>query len=419
MGFPDELAGYAHARLAIAYALVGRSENAANILAELTTRDIYSPRLISFIETVESRLRDPIQMCLAAYESFTFNCALGDTCIGSPIKATVGETLENSGYGVNSPWSNYPKPSLAGCDIEALIESIVDGLSFDIHESPAAQLEAAGLSVSQTQQLDLNEDGSAEWLVWFSFHLKPMFFVVEGDRFHISGPDVDYPDEYTSFHSLTLPGNVEIALAQIYFDDQTPSEERWRDISIVTGGPVAECTDQEGNSNDLPYYAKGFVKLWRFENNELAFIQDEILCQARTFEELFSDGSLYVWRDRLNEEDVFVLVPDVLQWNIEQERYISPEEEVAASPNIEQPVELYNVREDFEDQQYQELVDLSEASFSYYSEQELMVFRYYRALALEALDRPDEALAEYVAIYESVPESAWGMLAALHFERGE
>jgi hypothetical protein len=295
----------------------------------------------------------------------------------------------------------------------------VDGLSFDIHESPAAQLEAAGLSVSQTQQLDLNEDGSAEWLVWFSFHLKPMFFVVEGDRFHISGPDVDYPDEYTSFHSLTLPGNVEIALAQIYFDDQTPSEERWRDISIVTGGPVAECTDQEGNSNDLPYYAKGFVKLWRFENNELAFIQDEILCQARTFEELFSDGSLYVWRDRLNEEDVFVLVPDVLQWNIEQERYISPEEEVAASPNIEQPVELYNVREDFEDQQYQELVDLSEASFSYYSEQELMVFRYYRALALEALDRPDEALAEYVAIYESVPESAWGMLAALHFERGE
>ncbi len=43
--------------------------------------------------------------------------------------------------------------------------------------------------------------------------------------------------------------------------------------------------------------------------------------------------------------------------------------------------------------------------------------RYYRALALQALNRPDEALAEYVTIYETAPESAWGMLAALHIEK--
>lgn len=42
--------------------------------------------------------------------------------------------------------------------------------------------------------------------------------------------------------------------------------------------------------------------------------------------------------------------------------------------------------------------------------------KYRRALALEQLDRTDEALAEYVAIYEAAPESAWGMLARLHFE---
>jgi hypothetical protein len=44
-------------------------------------------------------------------------------------------------------------------------------------------------------------------------------------------------------------------------------------------------------------------------------------------------------------------------------------------------------------------------------------WRYWRALALEALERPDEALAEYVAIYEAAPESAWGLLAGLHIER--
>lgn len=45
--------------------------------------------------------------------------------------------------------------------------------------------------------------------------------------------------------------------------------------------------------------------------------------------------------------------------------------------------------------------------------------RYYYALVLESRNRPDEALAEYIAIYEAAPESAWGMLAALHLERVE
>jgi len=42
---------------------------------------------------------------------------------------------------------------------------------------------------------------------------------------------------------------------------------------------------------------------------------------------------------------------------------------------------------------------------------------YYRALALEALNRPDEALAEYIEIFQAAPESVWGQLAALHLEK--
>ncbi|MCA9911300.1 MAG: hypothetical protein KC519_21755 [Anaerolineae bacterium] len=41
---------------------------------------------------------------------------------------------------------------------------------------------------------------------------------------------------------------------------------------------------------------------------------------------------------------------------------------------------------------------------------------YWRALALELTGRSVEALAEYVAIYAAAPESARGMLAALHME---
>ncbi len=47
---------------------------------------------------------------------------------------------------------------------------------------------------------------------------------------------------------------------------------------------------------------------------------------------------------------------------------------------------------------------------------EISELHYYRALTLEALNRPDEALAEYIAIYEGAPESAWGKLAGLHLE---
>jgi hypothetical protein len=41
---------------------------------------------------------------------------------------------------------------------------------------------------------------------------------------------------------------------------------------------------------------------------------------------------------------------------------------------------------------------------------------YWRALTLELMGEFDDALAEYVTIYDDTPESAWGMRAALHFE---
>lgn len=48
-----------------------------------------------------------------------------------------------------------------------------------------------------------------------------------------------------------------------------------------------------------------------------------------------------------------------------------------------------------------------------------LAVRYRRALALESLGRTDEALAEYIVLYEAAPESAWGMLAGLHLEVGD
>jgi hypothetical protein len=41
---------------------------------------------------------------------------------------------------------------------------------------------------------------------------------------------------------------------------------------------------------------------------------------------------------------------------------------------------------------------------------------YARAIALEALDLPEEALTEYLTLYNDMPDSVWGLLAAMHLE---
>ncbi|MCA9906468.1 MAG: tetratricopeptide repeat protein, partial [Anaerolineae bacterium] len=59
------------------------------------------------------------------------------------------------------------------------------------------------------------------------------------------------------------------------------------------------------------------------------------------------------------------------------------------------------------------LAQFADGRFAY----RLFEIRYYRALALEQLNRPNEALADYVAIYENAPDSAWRLLAAMNIER--
>lgn len=73
----------------------------------------------------------------------------------------------------------------------------------------------------------------------------------------------------------------------------------------------------------------------------------------------------------------------------------------------------------FYNRDYEQALVISEMMFSYAFKESYPIIHYYRALALEALNRPDEALAEYIAIYETAPDSAWGMLAALHLEKVE
>lgn len=86
-----------------------------------------------------------------------------------------------------------------------------------------------------------------------------------------------------------------------------------------------------------------------------------------------------------------------------------------ARPQIEIWITEANVHAIFASGDYANTLLTAEQAVPY-DEFDAVKFRYYRALALEFLNRPDEALAEYVVIYEAAPESVWGQLAALHLE---
>lgn len=63
--------------------------------------------------------------------------------------------------------------------------------------------------------------------------------------------------------------------------------------------------------------------------------------------------------------------------------------------------------------QIDSFLELADADGSLGSKQQL---QYWRAVTLELMGRQNEALAEYISIYETYPDSTWAMLAAVHFE---
>jgi hypothetical protein len=83
------------------------------------------------------------------------------------------------------------------------------------------------------------------------------------------------------------------------------------------------------------------------------------------------------------------------------------------------PYQQYRGENLFLQHEYERIIDYQQQAITEISDMSdpvLLRWRYLAALAFEALDRPAEALAEYIAIYEAAPVSAWGTLAALHFE---
>ncbi len=414
-----EMYQYAQFRLALAYALAGRSDDASILMAELESSAAESEVMETLIQAVLTHSHSATTQCTAAYNVFwnyqqsTFDYDL------LPSNIRVGG-VELSCCPLNV---FPPDPEKAGCNIIALIDELLETKLFDFSETPVQQLETLDVEVEHHVQVDLNTDNRDDWLVWPVAQVGPILFVSGENAYQVSRPDVSRPDNDTQFTIQTTPDGQTVLV----------------DWSGSNSG--SRCT---GASN---HYAVGSMKLWRINGTELENILKMPLCESREIDSIFQNEvqELYGWAIQFDAEFDYEdeYGPAVYTWDAELKNYVAPKPQ----PKIEHP-EIY-----IEGQGYVEPdeslevtvttdVDLFQAiseARRQYSGGDLLDTvdvladaitnsapevnpialngaRYWHGFLLETLNQPDDALAEYIAIYEAAPESAWGMLAALHLE---
>lgn len=418
---------YAQLRLGFTYFLAGQQEEAEAIIATLPVETI--PLAAAFQDAYRKDSR-VLAVCQALYEEPVPSILMGAI------------TTYSGGFSFGDD-PNYDHEN-ATCDLPHFLDIALTTINFDTAVSPIEQLEALGLKVSDSIHTDYDEDGNEEWLVWVSpDRIDPILFTPEANIYHISRLDrwyIDIPGERNQYHIIDLPGNAGKALLNVDF---------MRDYYSDTGTECGMCIEGKNCLEDAVWRLRPIadVRIWRLQNGEVVKALDAPHCNLSEPEDLFLNGQdtseLHVGKYSFPnpELDYGVVIPATYQWDAASQTYVevvdltttpAPSPEPTAIPEIMSTpapeihsVELRifgSLNDAFVNGDY-ELVLTMTGGLADVSPDTAMdatqAFGYYRAMALEALNRPDEALTEYVAVYEAAPDSAWGLLAELHLEKVE
>jgi tetratricopeptide (TPR) repeat protein len=419
-GSAYERRGYAQARLAIAYSLAGRAEQAADAIAGLIPDEAYSQTLNDLIQAIQYNLGDPVQVCQAAYDVFNFECAPGtDACLGSPLKINqVGVTVDNFD---SSNRNVFPSPARAGCDPAVPLHSQLTAVDLSTDITPPEHLTALGYAVLDAQQFDLNQDGQPEWLVWVEAPVPGIFFYPDGNTYDFSyslqpfGVPFYSPYETTDVNPYYAP---DLSYQTVF----TPEHDaQWLIVSGEKryGTPYSfycPAVTHEDSSHSVGS-AQPVFTIFDIRDHQLVMQQQIPFCAEAGLADIMDTGGqmmlqeLTAWAPVQNDSDN--VIPAVYVWNTDTGQY-----DITVLPVEDAPVEESDeptVIELFRSGNYASALHRFE-TYMNMSEVNSHILHYYYAMTLEALDRPEEALAEYVTIYEAAPDSAWGILAALHLE---
>ncbi|MCA0458817.1 MAG: hypothetical protein LCI00_33010 [Chloroflexi bacterium] len=419
----DEMTQYAKARLAIAYALVGRYQDARLLRAELLNETLTSEMMDTLIQNLSGAPVTSFAFCATAYNVF-WRYHRTMTGYNLPSNIVVGRSNYPCCVGDNSP----PEPEKAGCDAPRLIDETLSKQSFQVGQSLLEQVVATGIEVESEFHADLNGDGQDEWLIWPVARVPPILFVPNKNDLVISRPNVRRPNPFSTLEFLLAPDGKTILLVDwIYLDSYAFVSNRDGDFYDIRVG-WAQC-ESTGQGN------KGDFKIWHLKDTEMVEMLTIPLCDQKSTRTLFKDDTgIRAWSfSNANGQNLFVSA--TYRWDAYSKTYVSPiplanqptnnpHEDMPSLPSLLSDAELFNemgkISEFMFTNRYHYALQRIDKAILYHEKGIIPLLtdglHYYRALALEALNRPDQALTEYVAIYTTAPDSAWGKLAALHLE---
>lgn len=395
--------GYTRFRLGMALALSGQLEEGITVLRELhaqqagRTAFTIQP-LLNAVMTAYSEYPSPLYICQAAFTYF-----LSDPyVIWNNESLEVGYVIDNVIYesGMHSPL--IPMPDRAGCDLPGLISKQLENTVFSTDTPPDQQVLALDIFANVAYHDDLNNDGVEDWLLWLSAPtILPAFFLSDGNSFVVSRPPVSkgFPSPGNALVTAHLPGDAGKILLNIYRD---PPETAPMGYGLSINVGACQQTSR-------------VLDVWELDGTELKRIFSEVLCEdvqpAQVTNDLNNMQEIYAWGF---DEAVFDLIPVTYIWDAAAHTFVIPgTTQTDGQFQRRSPIYTYLMHD------YDGLLEYHAqvaSSITDPQDSTLLSWRYITALALEDLGRPDEALAEYVAIYQAAPETGWGMLAGLHLE---
>lgn len=413
---PQQLADYAQIRLILAYALTGQMDTALQRLDAVSSTPSTSQALNDMVEGLLAADRQGLAWCMAAYnywaeiERSTFQYP------GELLSPRVGRHDTVRGVTDDTP----PDANKAGCDAPRLIDALLSAHTFTLDTPPLEQFESLGIAVHAARSFDLNGEGD-EWLIWPVALVNPILLVPRETSYLFSRPAIRREDDYTQIFTQALPdeqGTVIVDWAYLDFEPNNLELYRY------------DIRDDACEQKEQGKYQKtdGDVRLWRLEDGALVKLFAAPMCTKRMPDVLFTGNGHELHAaspiDRTYRDAVY-------QWDSHKKTYVppyisAPEEtqgQLSHSPLLDG--DLFNAFTLMQSNDYQQgdytaaLTSLDNLIAGASPDAHHVIvnaLHYWRGMTLEALNRPDEALAAYVAIIEAAPESAWGRLAALYVE---
>lgn len=424
----DNLKPYAQVRLALAYTLTYQPDKAAAIVDRIGNTD---NKFANAFRQAYAKNSEPIPLCQSIYDFASNKPNLAPFMAGM-VQDSDGAFYRSQMY----YYQNLPfHIENAVCDLATLINQALANTRFTSDKSPVDQLKVLGLKTSHSLSDDLDMDGQKEWLVWTSWGIDPIFFHPDGKTYQVSRlkgssdpafreADLRAPDNDNRYAVITLPDNAGRALVNV---DMGYDSYGAAICGGCGGGPSIDCsmTDYPEDQRTL-----GDLSLWQVNSGTLTPLFFSEYCGKSSVESIFPNGTheLHASKETWYAESGAYIIPATYYWDSATKTYSLPPQpsdtpsptETPYSPPLNQTYNLYTIQTALAQNQFNDVLTMTTALIDQpgddYTKQLHPAYQYDRALALEALNRPDEALADYIAIYTTAPDSAWGKLAALHLE---